>query len=59
MTYVDSSSVIERGVIFKERLGNRAVDATIGWIDPIGSHMDWDQAPVYGLMEWVMNLPAR
>lgn len=47
--FVDSSTIIDTG-IFGLSLENRAIDYTLGWLDPIGSHANYRTPEVVELM---------
>ena len=49
LIFLDASPVIDRGA-FNLRLENRLVDYTIGWLDPIGSHANYEEREVVEIM---------
>ncbi|MEE3329988.1 MAG: hypothetical protein VX246_03880 [Myxococcota bacterium] len=56
--FVDSSTIIDTG-IFGVSLENRAIDYTLGWLDPIGSHANYRNPEVVELMMRVVRPPAQ
>jgi hypothetical protein len=47
---IDLSEKINKGIFFEEPLNESVVDWTVGWLDPVGAHTDWEQPAVYQLI---------
>lgn len=54
LIYVDVSDAVSEG-IFGLKYTNPAIDFTLGWIDPVGSHFNYHNDSVYRIMDRLLT----
>lgn len=59
ITLIDASEDIRHGVLWRENLRSPLVDFTLGWLDPVGAHGDYEHGKVYRLIDRLVGRPAN